>query len=587
MGGVRGRHGRRLARLAAMAVAVLALPSPAGAQEPAHTRTTYAVPVTTPDELGSAVTIQTDVYLPTRPAPAGGFPLVMVFHGGGSNKDNGFDAGNAAYFADHGYAAVLYSQRGHGGSTGQTAVAGPKEMRDLFDVAAWALGRGGRTEPAHAPFPLDAQRIALAGYSQGGLHTNLGQVHSSDPALNPYGVRFRALLPGNTPDQVFKALVKDGTVKLSYGAGLLGTYTVAGDTKGRIAPAVARWIATAGADRPELYGRVLCEHTVHDTTTSAMKADLAFRSVGCFTSRMTPPSLWAQALDDELFTPDMAIRMWREMPAGPLNRLYLDMAGHAAPGADPSVQADKRRVQLAFLDHHLRGRSLEGPPIVYWTRDPDVRVPGDAYAYPPGAWRRHTARQWPPAGVVSRRYTLSADGRARRGGTITSGSFPLQPLTQDIANDPVAKAVLSSTPLGTSPVPSSVPSTFSPGFVASFATGAFDADHELSGLTIAQLGWTPTGAESQLVVQLYDQAPGGALTLLSRGLRGLRGETPGQRRSVNVSGTTFSARIRRDHRLLVVVLAGNASFFKPFAGSAGGVLEAGPASTIDIPLRRL
>ena len=45
-------------------------------------------------------------------------------------------------------------------------------MRDLFDVTAWALGH----------YPLDASRIALTGYSQGGLHTNLGQVWAVDSA---------------------------------------------------------------------------------------------------------------------------------------------------------------------------------------------------------------------------------------------------------------------------------------------------------------------------------------------------------------------------------------------------------------------
>ena len=47
--------------------------------------------------------------------------------------------------------------------------------------------------------------MALWGYSQGGLHTNLTQAWSRDRRLNPLRVRFRALMPGNTPDRIFDA----------------------------------------------------------------------------------------------------------------------------------------------------------------------------------------------------------------------------------------------------------------------------------------------------------------------------------------------------------------------------------------------
>src|SRR3954452_23488099 len=185
-----------------LAVALGAL---ACACAPAHAvvKSTARVPVSQPDEYGMPVSLDADVYIPDGAPPAAGWPLIEVFHGGASNKDNPCDAGHARFFAEHGYASLIYSQRGQGNSDGQVAVAGPKEMRDLFDVTAWALGH----------FPLDRASIALTGYSQGGLHTNLGQVWSSDPALDPYGIRFRAIEPGNTPDLTFNALVDHGAVK--------------------------------------------------------------------------------------------------------------------------------------------------------------------------------------------------------------------------------------------------------------------------------------------------------------------------------------------------------------------------------------
>jgi predicted acyl esterase len=538
----------------------------------AVTKTTTRVPVTQPDEYGLPVALDIDVYVPDGATPAGGWPLIEVFHGGASNKDNAFDAGHARFFAEHGYASLIYSQRGQGGSDGQVAVAGPKEMRDLFDVSAWAL----------AHYPLEGSRIALTGYSQGGLHTNLGQVWSTDPTLNPYGIRFQAIEPGNTPDYVFQALVDHGVVKLSYGAGLLGTYYKDSGGPQRVAPEVSRWVATAAADQPALYGGDLCDTTGHDTPTSTMKADLAVRSVGCFADRVTVPALWSQAFDDGLFPSSMAVAMFHRLPNAD-NRLYLDMGGHAAPAQDPSVDQSKLADQLAFFDHVLRGAPLSLPKVTYWTRRPEVAVPSDAYKYPANAWFRQTAGAWPPQGTRTHTWQLGADGRAVPDGA-AAGSMPLSPVSEDERDDPVAKALLSATPLGTSPA-DTLPATADQPFVAAFATAPLKRTAELDGAPGATLQWTPLGPDSQLVLKVFDQAPDGTLTLLSRGVAGVRGATPGRAAPVALSGNDFSARIGAGHRLVAWVSAGDLGFYKPYPDGAGGTLSVGPGSTLSVPMR--
>src|SRR6476660_3159420 len=245
--------GRRLALLTACVwVAALACAGPASAAAPGYTKTAYSVPVTQLDELGQPVALDTDVYLPDRAPPPGGFPLIELFHGGGSDKANPYDSGHAAFFAQHGYVVVLYSARGHGSSGGQTACCGPKEVHDLFDVAAWALGIGGRGRPAHPSFHIDPARIGLSGYSQGGLHTNLGQVWAGDRSLNPYGIRFRVLEPGNTPDYIYNALAPHGVLKLSVGVGLVETYLVGAHA--HVSPLIAKWIAALATPKPDLAG---------------------------------------------------------------------------------------------------------------------------------------------------------------------------------------------------------------------------------------------------------------------------------------------------------------------------------------------
>ena len=561
-----------------LSLALGAAPAPASTFH----KLTYQVPVTQPDALGQPVTIDTDIYLPARRPPRGGYPLIEVFHGGGSDKANSYDSGHAAFFAQHGYVSIIYSQRGNGNSTGQETVAGPLEMHDLFDVTAWALGIGGRSQPAHPSFHINRRRIGLTGYSQGGLNTNLAQVWSRDRAINPYRIAFAALEPGNTPDVTFNALLPGGVVKLSFGVGLLETYFVG--TKAHVDPILEKWIATAAADQPQLYGGALCDATGHDSQGSTMKQDLAARSAGCFVSRMTPPSLWSQAFDDGLFPADMAISMWRAMPDHADNRLYLSMGGHAAPTEPPAVERDRMAEQLRFFDHFLRGRRLHAPRVVYWTRDPSVTVSASSYLYPDRAWQRHTATTWPPPGTSNRLFELGADGRAVRTAA-SSGDEVLLPSSEDERNDPVALAAMSATPLGTSPLPSQVPATSAPGLVTSFSTDPLRSDEELDGAPSARLAWTPSSPDTQLVLELFDQRPDGSLTLLSRGVTGLRGATPGAAHTVAVTGTPFSAHLRRGDRLVTWIMDGNPAFYKPYPGSSGGILHAGAGSTVSLPLR--
>jgi len=552
----------------------------------AFTKSSHRIPVTAPDEFGAPVTIEADVYLPDGKAPAAGWPLVQVLHGGGSNKDNEYDAGHARGLAEHGYAAILYSQRGHGDSTGQLVVAGPKEMRDLFDVTAWALGIGG-LGPQHPDFRLDAGRIALMGNSQGGLNTNMGQAWAGDPELNPYGIKIRAVLPQDTPELIFEALVPNDVVKLSFGVGLLGTYTFTGDTQARIAPPVARWIGTAALDVPGSYGGDVCDSDSHDTDTSTMKQDLAARSIGCFADGYSTPFLWTQAIDDGLFPGDMGISMWRRAPAQ-TKRLYLSMGGHGAPFPHPSNEDDEFAAHLALLDHVMRGRTLGLPAVTYWTREPRVVVPADEYRYPRDAWFKQTASDWPPPGIVDVPYVLGGDGRAVEQGpsSAPAASLPLGPTAPDPGSDPVAATAFAQTPLGTSPPGSLSPGgVSSPGVVAGFVTEPFASDKELSGNAVAQLAWTPLSSDTQLVLKVLDMAPDGTLTFLSRGVRGIRGATAGSERSVTVRSDSMSSLIPEGHRVLVWVTAGDSSFYKPYPESAGGILEAGDASTVTLPLR--
>ncbi|MGH3003416.1 MAG: alpha/beta hydrolase [Gaiellaceae bacterium] len=88
--------------------------------------------------MSDGTSIAYDLYLPDGAAPAGGWPGVVVLHGLGGSK--GSVASVASMFAAHGYAALAYSARGCGTSTGDLELAGPSETSDERAMTAYFTG---------------------------------------------------------------------------------------------------------------------------------------------------------------------------------------------------------------------------------------------------------------------------------------------------------------------------------------------------------------------------------------------------------------------------------------------------------------
>ena len=353
----------------------------------------------------------------------------------------------------------------------------------------------------------------------------------------------------------------------------------AGPTK--VSPQVDGWIATAAADRPELYGGELC-----DTDGDTMRADLAARSIGCMAQRMNLPAYWMQAFDDELFPAQMATSMFdRSFGSVPQSRLYLSMGGHGAPAAPKAVEQEKTDLQIKWFDHVLRGAPFKAPQVVYWARDTATEVEAPIKAWPDAAWTRRTSPQWPPPGIEARPFGLGADGTAAAPpAAATAGTIPLDVPAEDFRNDPVAGAVFAATPLGTAPS-GPAPEQTEPGRVAVFATAPLAEATELSGAPTATVGWTPNSPDTQLVMKVLAQAPDGTLTLLTRGVAGLRGAEPQTEQPVTLTANTTSAVLPAGSRLVTWITAGDASFYKAYPGSAGGTLTAGPQAVLSLPLR--
>src|SRR4051794_8053768 len=88
--------------------------------------------------MSDGTSIAYDLYTPDGTAPAGGWPGVVVLHGLGGSKDD--MAALAQIFASHGYAALAYSARGQGTSTGNLELSGPSEIADERAMESFFAG---------------------------------------------------------------------------------------------------------------------------------------------------------------------------------------------------------------------------------------------------------------------------------------------------------------------------------------------------------------------------------------------------------------------------------------------------------------
>ena len=94
---------------------------------------------------GSPVEVTEDIEVPADgavlaatidfPSGDGPFPLIVFGHGSGQTVREG-EAGNAVFYAGHGFAVVRYDKRGVGESTGQYVGVGTADSEEVFPVLA-------------------------------------------------------------------------------------------------------------------------------------------------------------------------------------------------------------------------------------------------------------------------------------------------------------------------------------------------------------------------------------------------------------------------------------------------------------------
>jgi len=515
--------------------------------------------------------LDTTLTLPAR-RPRRPLPLVVLLHGllsskgeyisetrDGTGPDRGADAyktvhWNNVWFASRGYAVLDYSARGNGDSGGQLDLASKDvEVRDTRYLTGLLADDRGLV-------PIASRRMALIGGSYGGgqawlaATTRPGTRGQFGQWRSPGGrlVRIAALLPGFTWTDLLYSIAPNGqqssadapnpliadsplgVVKQSIVSGFI----VTGNTK--FSSQIYGWLARASAGEPYDAGSdPILADAVRGLTydRSAYFQDDFFNALRKRRQRNIPVFA-AQGWTDPIFHPIEVIRMYRRLrsirPHYPIKVYFGDME-HLTALDKVDEFAYYHGLGNRFIDHYLRRRPRRAPRF-------DVRA----------AVSNCDPKRFGPVLTAPRLDGLATSQRNfELGGPQTAISPLADP--RGIVADPVAASELH----GRGCITTTLPPT--PG-VATY-TVPIQSPFTMVGLPRLSLRFTTTAPDVQLNSRLWDVAPDGTQTLVTRGARrdvlaaGTRSE------SYELFGNAW--RFEAGHRLMLEIAPDDGPYLRP------------------------
>jgi len=462
--------------------------------------------------------LDTTLTLPAR-APRRGLPLVVFLHGFLTDKaeylsetaaGTGPDRGGSAYktvrwnnvwFASRGYAVLNYSARGQGSSGGQVGLASRElEVRDTHHLTGLLVDdRRLRLRP---------RRVAVLGSSYGGgqawllLTTRGDGVRQYGSWRSPGGrlVRIAAVVPQFTWTNLLQALLPNGReTDTPLGIGKLSVVdglTASANTK--LPPETLAWTARLNAGEPY-------DDPADPIIPAAKRALTVERSAshqhGFFDAlaagrrrQRAVPVLAAQGWTDPIFPAGEAVRLYRRLRSarrGYPVKLYLGDFEHLTAAVKLPEFRYFHRMGNRLLDRYVRGKRRLG--VRFDARSAPTLC--DSAAFGPVLAVRRFGRLAPD------RLTLELGGPRVLQSPLVDPRGP--------ATDPVGV----STALGRGCVTTDLPAT------AGIAT--YDVRLErpftLVGMPRLRLRYRTPAPDVQLNSRLWDMAPDGRQTLVTRG----------------------------------------------------------------------
>ena len=534
------------------------------------------------------------VTLPARQPRGRKLPLVMMLHGlfsskaeylsetrAGDGPDRGQDGHktsrwNNVWFASRGYAVLNYSARAHGESGGELGLADRNvEVRDARHLSSLLA------DDAFAPRPLatiDRGRVAAVGGSYGGGQTWLLLTTRENEHVQygtwrtPRGklVRLAAVVPSYTWTDLLYTLAPNGrqladevvdprTANLPFGVGkqtVVNGFVASGGSK--LTPQVYTWLTRFNAgepyDDPD-------DPVVPQARRGLSEDRSAYYQDGWFDAlrarrQRRVPVLAAQGWTDPIFHAIEAVRMYRRLrdaaPGYPI-QLYLGDFEHLTTANRPSDFLRFHDLGNRLIDRYLRRpkpRDRRPPRIRFDAQTAVTRCDPDGF----GPVVR--APSWDA--LAPARATFELDGPRQTASPIAD--------RRGATTDPVPVSVQR----GRGCITTSLDPTPA---VASWLLPV-ESDLLTIGMPRLRLRFRATGPDVQLNSRLWDVAPGGEQTLVSRGAyRVLAPDPEGQTAEYELFGNAW--RFAAGHRLLLEVTQDDSTYFRRDNFPSSTTIESG------------
>lgn len=490
-------------------------------------------------EVAPGVRLEASLYIPDAPPPAGGFPLIVRQHGGGSNKDNPYDTSYAqkAVATGH-YAALLYSARGHGNSGGVFDFFGMQSIADFSRMLDWverdAAGR------------VNTNDVGTSGYSQGGGLSLL-------PA--EFDPRVKAVAVGNTFDSLNHALNPNGCYKLSWATGIFAAAYKSTMSRTDDVDAV-RWGLTLMTDTEDV-GAPIAPSTSEQL---AERSPLTY--VNALVDRRVPV-FWSNGWEDQLFPADHPQSILSALRAkGIPVHYWFASGGHAAGANDPSDEASKEAAMLRWFDQHLRG-DFSQP----FTTDVDY---AERVAETARAWVHKTAADWPIPGAAEVVLYPRLDGSL--GATADStvpfvGAVANDAAGANLRNDAIVKEIANAAAPAARDTIASTPEGGTPVDTRAYVSTPLTAPLEVVGAPVVALHVVSTSVRQfQVQAKVLDVASDGSLAealatgvMVNRACISLPGRTEEASLPLWPNAHVFAA----GHRIALLISAVDFPVFEP------------------------
>ena len=540
----------RAVAAAAVTLALAAAPAHAGFRDTCDRHETHRICTGTVESF-DGTQLDTTLTLPARVKEGERLPLVVFLHGFLSHKgeyisetEEGHDYKtvefNNLWFASRGYAVLNYSARGHGESGGRIALASKAfEVRDTQHLTGLLVDDG----------TVKRKRVAAIGGSYGGGQTWLLATVRGKGApqygswRSPAGkvVRLAAAVPQFTWTDLLFSLVPNGLDGETTPLGvpkitLLNGFLASINTK--LTDEVARWLTRVNEGEP--YDG---DPVVEEAKKALTEDRSAYYQKGFFRAlRKSPrrqrsiPILAAQGWTDPIFPAVEAVRMYRKLRRArrgyPIQLYFGDFEHLTAQVKIPDMRR-YHRLATRLLDHHLLGK---GRPRRSSVRSAPTLC--DPAAFGPVV----RARNW--GALHPDELELELPGPRTTSSPVVDRRGP--------ATDHVVLGLQ-----GRACVTTDLPDT------AGVATWhvPIERDFTLLGMPRLELAYEAVGPDIQLNARMWDVAPDGVQTLVTRGAYRVVAPGSGEQEVVyDLYGNHW--RFEQGHELLLEVTGDDSTFFR-------------------------